>query len=378
MKIRINRDEFLKNLHTVLAATSKTQIISVLSHVLIEATGTKVTMTANNQALQIKAYFNADVGEDFRITVNAAMLARMFSMFNPGEITLEYMENATGEKSWVTLAQGRSSYKVNALAGTEYQFIEYNKNNLNLEAVMPAAELEQKIREVRHCSNGSGNSSRQHLCSVLLDITEQTARLVATDGHRLALAHTGPLKREAATSVRYLIPIEAVNELMKLLATGGNQLIKIISNEETVIFTGDNYELITNVHNKNEFPLYDGVIPKDNDKVIALPRAELAAALGRVVLIGERAIKVEFEFKNDLLTLRTKNEHNETAEEELALATGGAEVTVTYNSAFILEALAALDCEKIKMSIKDGLTATLIEKVGADDFKFVVMPIRGS
>ena len=155
-------------------------------------------------------------------------------------------------------------------------------------------------------------------------------------------------------------------------------MVKIISNEQTIIFEGSNFELITNVHNQNDFPEYEKVIPQNNNHVIIVSRADLTAAMNRVVLIGEKSIKIEFSINNEWVRLITKNDRNEAAYEDVTLEKGAERKNVVYNSAFLLDLLNSIDCEKIKIKIKDEMSGTLIEKVGADDFKYIVMPIRGN
>ena len=377
MKIQVNRDDFLKNLQIVQSATSKASVISVLSNVLIEAKNRKVTLTANNQMIQIRAYFNIDDAQEFNITVNATRLSQALTVFHAPILDLQYQENVDTQKSWINITHGKTGYKINAIKAEEFKFIEYSKNNLNLEAAIPAELLATKLKEVKHCCSPSTNTARQHLSSVLLEIAGKTAKLVATDGHRLALT-SFPVARESASSVRYLIPLEGINELMKLLSAQPKNLVKIISNDQTVIFEGDNFELIVNVHNHNEFPLYEKVIPQDNQHTVIVNRQNLLAGLNRVALIGDRGIKVEFAINNEEVILGAQNDRNEEAQEAVPADKGVAEIRVTYNSEFFVEMLNSVESPGIKISIKDDISGTLVEKIGDPDFKFVVMPIRGN
>ena len=144
MKIKVNREDFLKNLQMVLSASSKANIMSVLSNVLIQAKDKKVTLTANNQLIQIKSYFIIEDEQEFNITVNANLLNKMLLVFNAREINLEYVENSETQKSWITMSHGKTNYKINAIKSEEYKFFEYSKNNLKTEGQVAYGLLSKK------------------------------------------------------------------------------------------------------------------------------------------------------------------------------------------------------------------------------------------
>jgi DNA polymerase-3 subunit beta len=199
-------------------------------------------------------------------------------------------------------------------------------------------------------------------------------RMVATDGHRLALCET-PSAKENNKNQSIIIPRKAVMELYRLLADDdseieirvGNNFIQIKTSE--VSFTS---KLID-----GRFPDYQNVIPKDGNKTVACSREALRQALSRVsILSNEKYRGVRLQFSKGLMRVLAHNPEQEEAEEELAIEYSGEELEIGFNVTYLLDVLSAGESEQIILHLSDSNSSCLIEGLNENNCKYIVMPMR--
>jgi len=214
---------------------------------------------------------------------------------------------------------------------------------------------------------------RYYLNGLLLETDGKTLRAVATDGHRLALCEA-ELETKAKTNQEVILPRKGVLELQRILGGDGNVDLAIGSTHVRAQIGDIRF---TSKLIDGRFPEYGRVIPANPSKQVEADREGLRQALQRTaILSNEKYRGVRVSLKPDLVTIQAHNPEQEEAEDQVEVTYKGDEVEIGFNVTYLLDALAAVDSEKVILGLTDGNSSCLVRAAGGASSKYVVMPMR--
>src|SRR6476646_1711582 len=214
---------------------------------------------------------------------------------------------------------------------------------------------------------------RYYLNGLLLETDSKTLRAVATDGHRLALCEA-ELETKAKNNQQVILPRKGVLELQRILGGDGNVDLAIGTSHVRAQIGDIRF---TSKLIDGRFPEYGRVIPANPGKQVEADREGLRQALQRTaILSNEKYRGVRINLKSDLVTIQAHNPEQEEAEDQVEVTYKGDEVEIGFNVTYLLDALAAVDSEKVVLGLTDGNSSCLVRAAGAATSKYVVMPMR--
>jgi DNA polymerase-3 subunit beta len=214
---------------------------------------------------------------------------------------------------------------------------------------------------------------RYYLNGILFVAEGKNLTLVATDGHRLALA-------QATLDVdipkqEVILPRKTVLELQRLLKDEDTPIeMRFAGNQAKFVFSG--MEFVTKLV-EGKFPDYNRVIPKNHKNHVTLGRAPLLASLQRAAILTSEKFKgVRVNIEPGTLRIASSNAEQEEAKEELEIDYGGDAIEIGFNVTYLIDALSNMSVEMIKMELQDTNSSALITVPEQTGFKYVVMPMR--
>jgi len=363
MEVQLERDAFSKGLQMVQNIVEPRQTLPILANVLLETEGDTLRVTATDLAVGARVSVPAKVASGGAITLSARKLAEIVKELPPAPLSIKLQENA-----WVILRCGGVSYKLVGLAAEDFP------------AVVPTASpawvsLEGKtLKEMltRTAFAMSHDESRYALNGVLFSLQSGRLRVVATDGHRLALA-SRPLPNGAGIGTG-IVPRKAVQEVMRVLGVGEDVQVALVENQ--FLLKMPNFLLLARLI-EGQFPNYEQVVPKGHPCRLRVSRSALAAALRRVsVLSEERTKPVKVLLGPGALRLTASNPELGEAEESLSVDYAGEEMAIGFNSRYLLDALGAIEADEVVAELKDGLSPGIIRSLEGEEYFCVIMPMR--
>jgi DNA polymerase-3 subunit beta len=214
---------------------------------------------------------------------------------------------------------------------------------------------------------------RYFLNGMLLEVSRDHVRTVATDGHRLALCtQAGGV---ASERVQAIVPRKGVLELGRLLDDGDAPVTLQVGANHLRVTLGA-YTLTTKLVD-GKFPDYEKVIPRRQGQVLTGDRETLRQALQRAsILSNEKYRGIRLILEADQLTIQANNPEQEEAEEVVAVGYSGERMEIGFNVSYLQDVLNVLDTETVSVSVADANSSALIEGVGNDEAVYVVMPMR--
>jgi DNA polymerase-3 subunit beta len=355
MEVVIDRDAFLKGLQMVQNIVEPRQTLPILANVLLEAEGESVRMTATDLEVGARVSVPAKVGGKGAITVSARKLAEIVKELAAAAVALKVTENVT-----VSLRCGGATYRLVGLAPDDFPPVvpASPQSWVTLEAKILREMLTQTSFAVSH------DETRYALNGVLFVFQGKDVRMVATDGHRLALS-TRSLG-QAIPSATGIVPRKAVTEIMRVL--GASEEVQIAITENQFVLQMPNFVMTARLI-EGQFPNYDAVIPRT--------QPERLAALRRVAVMAEERNKpVKLALSPGSLKVTASSQELGEAEEILEVEYAGEEMVIGFNSRYLLEAMAALDKDQVMFEIKDAQSPGVIKSVEDEGYCCVIMPMR--
>ncbi|TLZ25791.1 MAG: DNA polymerase III subunit beta [Gammaproteobacteria bacterium] len=364
MKLTAAREELLAPLQSVIGVVERRQTMPVLANVLLAARDNKLSVTGTDLEVELVATCAVSVQQPGDITVPGRKLLDIFRSL-PEKVSV--MLSTEGER--VSVRAGRSRFTLSSLPASEFPLVE--EINAQQTLTMPQGEFRRLIDKTHFAM--AQQDVRYYLNGLLLETDGKALRAVATDGHRLALCET-ELSGKARTSQQVIVPRKGVLELQRILGTENNIELAVGTNHVRaqigeIRFTS---KLID-----GRFPEYARVIPSNPPKTVEADRENLRQALQRTaILSNEKYRGIRLTARPDLLTLQAHNPEQEEAEDQVEVSYKGEEVEIGFNVNYLLDALSAIEGDKVQIGLTDSNSSCLIHAPGTMHTRYVVMPMR--
>ena len=364
MKFSASRETILKPLHAVIGVVERRQTMPILSNILLTANDNKLTMTATDLEVELRAEIELEVSSPGEITVPGRKLHEIFRAL-PDGVQVDF--GLSGDR--VTINAGRSRFKLSTLRAGDFPMVDevaaqqtLRLNRLELRHLLEQTQFSMAHQDVRYYLNG-----------LLFEVEGKTLRSVATDGHRLALAEL-EMAESAQRNEQIIVPRKGVLELQRLLDGDGEVELTLAANHvraqlDSIRFTS---KLID-----GKFPDYGRVVPAEPPNIVKADRNLLRHALQRAaILSNEKYRGVRLALAENNVIIQANNPEQEEAEESVEVEYSGEEMEIGFNVTYLLDALSAVSEEQVELGLGDTNSSCLIRAPGSVNSKFVVMPMR--
>jgi len=363
MKLTATREDLLAPLQSVIGVVERRQTMPVLANVLLSARDGRLAITGTDLEVELVAATKVGLEQPGDITVPGRKLLDIFRALPDGvSITL----STEGER--VSVRAGRSRFTLSSLPAAEFPVVE--EINASQTLSLPQGEFRRLIDKT-HFSMAQ-QDVRYYLNGLLLETQESALRAVATDGHRLALCEMALSSPAKAGQV--IVPRKGVLELQRILGTEGNVELAIGTNHVRAQIGDIRF---TSKLIDGRFPEYGRVIPASPAKRVQADRELLRQALQRTaILSNEKYRGIRLAVRTDLLVIQAHNPEQEEAEDQVEVVYAGDEVEIGFNVNYLLDALSAIEGDKVEIGLTDSNSSCLIHAPGLVQTRYVVMPMR--
>ena len=366
MELVVRKNELLRELQLFQGIVERKNTIPILANVLIEAEGEEIRMLATDLEVALRSRWRASVRKGGSVTLPAKKLYEIVKALPETDVRIEE------DKNGVKVAADRFDSRMPTLPREDFPVLPEGAGTAR--ATLPRNALKQMVVKTQFAI--TGEDTRYFLNGAKFVVTRESLTLVATDGHRLALVE---VKHNAGVTeeVGVILPKKTLLELGKLLVEGEGDVL-FESGENHLFFEVDGRMLISRMID-GQFPAYERVIPKGNDKSIEFERERLTSAVKRVALLSnERSRAVKFDLGKGKVEVTSSSSEFGEAREELPVDYAGPAITISFNAQYVLDFLNVIETDVVQLSLKDELSQVVMKPVGADgyDYTYVIMPMR--
>ena len=366
MKFVVAREALLKPLQLVAGVVERRQTLPVLSNVLIVLNGDQLSLTGTDLEVEIIGRVHLEkAGESGEITVPARKLVDICRSLPEGS-KIEFLQ----EDARIIVKSGRSRFTLSTLPASDFPNVEDSPGNLRFSC----AQQEIKRLIERTAFAMAQQDVRYYLNGMLWEVRQDQLRVVATDGHRMAMC-TRAIAVDTADVTQAILPRKGVLELSRLLDDSTAQVEVTLSGNHIRVTSVD-YTCTSKLVD-GKFPEYERVLPRGGNKTIIGSRLELKQAFGRTaILSNEKYRGVRLLLTDGLLTIVANNPEQEEAEEQVVVDYAGDSLEVGFNVSYLQDVTNVIQHENIKITLSDANSSALLEEPENSDSLYVVMPMR--
>jgi len=370
MQFVVSKQNLQKELGFVQGVVEKKNTIPVLSNILIESVGeSTIRITGTDLDVTIRCDMDAEsITTPGSICVQARKLFEIARLLPDAPVSFKKEDN-----DWVTVKCDRARFKLVGVAREAFPEVpSFKSAPTKIAANVLKTFIDRTIFAITQ------EESRYTLSGAKFVLDESGAKMVTTDGHRLAYVEKKNVTKNGTTqSIDTLIPRKTLAELTKL-TTGFDEEISLGMDENHIYFQIGVRLLISRML-YGQFPNYEMVMPKNNDKSVEFDSSSLNLAIRRVALMAdERSHAIRFHLEPNQLVISSQNAEEGEANETIQTDYAGEETDIGFNAQYLQEFLNVVGDAKVSFEFKDGNSQAQLHpsENGDYDYKYVVMPMR--
>jgi len=374
MNFDIDKKEFIEGLALMQSVTGRRTTLPILSHILMEWEKSSLHLTGTDLETGVRKELSASSDQKGKASVSAKKLYEIIRELPEGNIHIQKKEN-----HWITIQCGKSIFNLVGLDPDEFPSLPvYQEEYFSQVSTSMMRDMIEKT-----VFAASNEESRYHLNGILLLQSKhggrEILRMVATDGHRLSLVDRESQKIRGIDK-GVIIPKKGVSEIKKIMGDkDGEEKMEMYFNQTHGFFKmGKSLMIIRLI--EGEFPEYEQVIPKGNDKKILMGKEKMDGCLRRIsTMASERVEGIKLSLNKNLLELSSYHQDFGDAKEEVDVVYDGPPLQIGFNARYLMEALNVIDTDEVTMELKDeGSPGIIKPQLSSEPSNqlCIIMPMR--
>ena len=370
MKFSVNQDELQQALNYCQGVIEKRSTLPILSNILLDIHGSKLSITATDlDLIFIHQINNIEVLEEGRTTTSSSIMYDIIRKFSSGKKINLNLKDATK----LQLESEKSIFNLNCISPSEFPLTEENFSENQF-----IIKSKQLLKLLNKCKfSVSNDETRHYLSGIYLHQTEVEDKnyltAVATDSHRMSIS-----KIRLDTKISFdpiILPKKTIFQLCSLLDSYDGQ-VKICNMRTKIKFELGKSILISKLID-GKFPNYVQVIPKNNKKKLEIDLKLFLNSVDRVASVSlDKKDGVKFNLSKDILDLSVNNTNSGDGKETLSVKFDH-DLEISFNSRYLIDVASQLDGSQIELFLNDTGSPALIKDPSDFDSIFVIMPMKG-
>ena len=385
MKIICSQESLLHGIQTVQKGISSRIGLPIYNGILFEANeDNKVHLFATDLEIGIDCYIPAQVIKTGSTVIPNRIISELIKKFPEGKIEIECTDNNIS-----TIKENNSNYKILGFSAEEFS----NFPEIKMRAKIKVNQklLKESIQQVIFAA--SRDENRTFLNGALFKIIDNKIEVVTTDSHRLSLKNIKPIKIESLLTegVEVIIPYRALSELSRLLLDNKEVFIEVRIGEKQILFIlfPDGQKNSIRIYSRlieGQFPDYHQIIPDSFKTEIKVNTKDFMDKMERISLfvredlntVKMEAINKTGDQKEERCEIILKAESPSTGEasEKIFCLKKGEDITITFNTNYILDVLKIIKKENTVIKLNDPLNPVIITPDEDKNYTYILMPVR--
>ena len=369
MEFTVRKFDLLQELTLIQGVVERKTTIPILANVLVKAEGGELQIAATDLEIGLKSVCVSKTTVPGTVTLPAKRLYEIVRALPDKEIKFK-----RGEANWVSVTCGSSRFRIAGLPQEDFPALAEPKSTLGR---IPSEVLAKLISRTIFAI--STEDSKFTLSGALLLLKPGSITMVATDGHRLAHIEKSEPLEEVTEEIKVLVPRKAMSELVRMISESTDADRIGFGRDDNHLFFDMGKRLLISRMLTGQFPNYEAVLPRNNDRVVTVNREEIASAVKRVAILSdERSRTVKLMLANGSMEITASHSDLGEAHETLEVDYEKEDLQVGFNYQYLLDFLTTADEPDVSFEFKDSESAAQLRTQPPSDYnyRYVVMPMR--
>jgi len=369
MEFTVRKFDLLQELTLIQGVVERKTTIPILANVLVRAEAGELGIIATDLEIGLKSVCASKTTVPGTITLPAKRLYEIVRALPDKEIKFK-----KGEANWVAVTCGTSRFRIAGLPQEDFPALPEPKATIGK---IPSDVLARLISRTIFAI--STEDSKYTLSGALLLLKPGSITMVATDGHRLAHVEKMETLEDVREEIKVLVPKKAMGELVRMISESADVETIGFSRDDNHLFFDMGKRLLISRMLTGQFPNYEAVLPRNNDRIITINRDEITAAVKRVAILSdERSHTVKLALINGSLEITASHSDLGEAHETIEVDYDKEDLQVGFNYQYLLDFLTTADEPDVSFEFKDSESAAQLrtQPPGDYNYRYVVMPMR--
>lgn len=364
MKFIVSSTSLLKQLTSISGVLNTSSNLPILGYFLFDISDKKLVASGSDLESTMVTEIELDKADDeMKLCVPAKLLLDMLKTFPDQPLTF-----SVDAKSFnIEVASDNGKYKLAGLNGDEFP---------RLPELESASKMSMDSNVLFNAINktvfATGNDElRPVMSGVYFSLEKDGVTFVATDAHKLVKYSRTDSKSSKATT--FIMPKKPLNLLKGLLSSITTD-VQVEYNETNASFVFENYRLVSRLID-GKYPNYEAVIPKENPNLMTIDRNSLLNSIRRVSIFSNKTThQVRLSIKGSELQISAEDlDFSNEATERLTCQYKGDDITIGFNSRFLIEMLNNLDSDEVKLELSAPNRAGILSPMDKEDEEQILM-----
>lgn len=368
MEFTVKKFDLLQELTLIQGVVERKTTIPILANVLLDAADESLGILATDLEIGLRSRCPASVSGRGTVTLPAKRLFEIVRALPDKEIRFK-----KGDDHWMNVRCGASRFRIAGLPEEDFPKLPEPGGTA---IAIPGTVMAQLITRTIYAI--SAEDSKYTFSGALLYLKPESVIMVATDGHRLSYVEKKDLE-VCSDERKVLIPRKAMAELQRMLAEAPEDASVSFARDESHLFFTVGERLLVSRVLSGQFPNWEAVLPRSNERTFSVGRDEIASAIRRVALLAdERSHTVRFGIRNGALELAASHSDLGEADETLAIEYAQDEFQIGFNYQYVLDFLSTVPETEVSFEFKDGESAAELRGLPGTEYasRYIVMPMR--
>jgi len=369
MEFTVRKFDLLQELTLIQGVVERKTTIPILANVLVKAEGGELRIAATDLEIGLKSVCVSKTTVPGTITLPAKRLYEIVRALPDKEIKFK-----KGEANWIAVTCGSSRFRIAGLPQEDFPALAEPKSKV---ANIPADILAKLI--TRTIFAISTEDSKYTLSGALLLLKPGSITMVATDGHRLAHIEKSEALEDVSEEIKVLVPKKAMSELVRVISETADTDRIGFSRDDNHLFFDMGKRLLMSRMLTGQFPNYEAVLPRNNDRIVTLNREEVTSAIKRAAILSdERSRTVKLALSNGSVEITASHSDLGEAHETIEVEYDKEDLQVGFNYQYLLDFLTTADEPEVSFEFKDSESAAQLRTQPPSEYnyRYVVMPMR--
>ena len=364
MKIICTKSELLRGMNIAMKAVPSKTTMPILECVLINASTNTIKFTTNDMELGIETIVNGKIVERGIIAIEAKMFNDIIRKLPDNTVTISSDDNYN-----VTIVCEKAKFNIGAKSGEDFANLPY----IEREDCISISQftLKEIIRQTIFCI--SPNDNNKLMTGELFDISGDLLKVVALDGHRIAIRKIK--LKECYSDKKVIVPGKTLNEISKILSGETNDMVNIFFTKNHIVFEFDDTVVVSRLIEGQYFRV-EQMLSNDYETKLKVNKKELLDCIDRATLFVKEGDKkpIIINILDGYMKLNIDSQIG-SMNEDVDIDKEGKDILIGFNPKFIIDALKVIDDEEIQMYLMNPKAPCFI-KDEQESYTYLILPVN--